>query len=84
MWPDAARRAANICARAKIFSDHGYMRTSELLLELAEAVESGKLRKPGDVFSEILSTYGSEYAKEDDFLDLHDFVESILFELRGD
>lgn len=81
MWRDASKRAANVRERAEIFKAQHFERTSELLFELAEAIERGDVGKPGEVFLEILSTYRDEYAKGDNgFLALYDFIEKTLID----
>jgi hypothetical protein len=79
LWPDAPKRAANIREKGEIYRQQGLPQTGNLLLELAQVVETGQDDKREIVFNQIAPTFREEYSARDaDFLALYDFIEDTL------
>lgn len=58
-----------------------FERTGNLILQLAQYVETGEDDKRKAVFEQIFPTFRAEYSNgDDDFLALYDFIEEILIE----
>jgi hypothetical protein len=80
MRPDAFARATNVREKAEVFAKQGFERTSNGLLQLAEAIAKGQAIGSKDV-TKILFTYRDEVHSKgnDSFLTLHDFIQRIVF-----
>lgn len=79
LLPDAARRAANIREKGEIYRQQHFPRTGDLLLQLAEVVETGQGDRREGIFNQIAPTYRDEYSEGDaQFLALYDLIEGIL------